>query len=123
MKIVTFILENLDYLLMVIFAIVSVIASFFSFINKHKNKKSERFSGILRNLPEVLSIAESFFPNLGEKTGEHKRFTVMSYLESLCDMYNLPFDEDYWSSQIESILSSPQKHIKEVSNHETKKDS
>lgn len=121
--IITFIVDNLELLIAAIFAIVSFISSVLGIINKLKNKKSERLSELLRNLPEIISISETIFPNLGKKTGAQKQFAVLSYIESFCGLYNLPFDKDYWLSQIEAVLSAPQKkYIKEVSD-ETKKDS
>uniref|UniRef100_A0AAU8AYA1 Uncharacterized protein n=1 Tax=Dulem virus 135 TaxID=3145612 RepID=A0AAU8AYA1_9VIRU len=122
MEIVTFLLENLEYLVMSILAIVSIIASIVGFINKAKKKKSDMFGTLIQNLPELVSTVEALFPNVGRKMGSEKRFSVLSYLQSFCSQNGIPFDEEFWVSQIEAVLSSPQKKIKEVSCNETKKD-
>lgn len=106
-----------------ILAIMTLI-SFLGNISSYKKlKRSGRFSSLLESLPELLLTSEALFPNTGEKTGTQKRFSVLSYIENYCSLNNLPFDEDYWLAQIEAVLSTPQKKIKEVLQYETNKDS
>lgn len=123
MEIVTFLLENLQYLIMAFLVIVSSCSSIAGIVNKVKKSKSDKLSTLVQNLPELVSTAEALFPNVGKKTGSEKRFSVLSYLQSFCSQNGIPFDEEFWVSQIEAVLSSPQKKIKEVSYNETKKDS
>ncbi len=122
MEIVTFLLENLQYLIMAFLVIVSSCSSIAGIVNKVKKSKSDKLSILVQNLPELVSTVEALFPNVGKKTGSEKRFSVLSYLQSFCSQNGIPFDQEFWVSQIEAVLSSPQKKIEEVSCNETKKD-
>lgn len=123
MEIVRFLLDNQQYLIMAFLAIVSLCSSIVGIVNKLKKNKSDKFSTLVQNLPELVSTAEALFPNMGQKTGSEKRFSVLSYLQMFCSQNGIPYHEDFWLSQIEAVLSTPQKKIKEVSLYETKKDS
>lgn len=115
--------DNFQYIIMAFLSLVSLCSSISSFVNKHKKNKSVKLSSLVQNLPELVSTAEALFPNVGKKTGSEKRFSVLSYIQLFCSQNGIPFDEDFWSCQIEAVLSTPQKNIKEVSSYETKKDS
>ena len=114
--------DNLQYVIMVFLSLVSLCSSISGIVNKVKKNKSVKLSSLVQNLPDLVSTAEALFPNVGKKTGTEKRFSVLSYIKLFCSQNGIPFDEDFWSSQIEAVLSTPQKNIKEVSANETKKD-
>lgn len=120
---ISLIYDNLQYIIMAFLSLVSLCSSISGIVNKSKKNKSDKFSSLVQNLPELVSTAEALFPNVGKKTGSEKRFSVLSYLQLFCSQNGIPFDEDFWLSQIEAVLSTPQKNIKEVSSYETKKDS
>lgn len=119
---ISFIYDNLEYIIMAFLALVSYCSFVSAILNKIKKNKSDKFSSLVQNLPELISIAEALFPNLGKKTGSEKRFSVISYIQLFCSQNGIPFDEDFWIGQIEAVLSTPQKNIKEASSYETKKD-
>ena len=119
---ISLIYDNLKYIIMAFLAIVSFVSSMVGIVNKLKKNKSVKLSSLLKSLPELISTAETLFPNVGKKTGSEKRFSVLSYIELFCSQNSIPFDEDFWVGQIEAVLSTPQKNIKEVSSYETKKD-
>ena len=115
--------DNLQYVIMAFLALVSFCSSISGIVNKLKKNKSDKLRSLVQNLPELVSTAEILFPNVGQSTGSEKRFSVLSYLQLFCSQNGIPFDEDFWISQIEAVLSTPQKNIREVSANETKKDS
>ncbi len=117
------ILENIQYIAIVSLAIISLISSIAGIVNKFKKNKSDKLTSLIKVLPELVSTAEALYPNVGKKTGSEKRFSVLSYVQMLCAQSRIPFDKDFWLSQIEAVLSTPQKkYIKEVSDNETTKD-
>lgn len=113
-----------EYIIYFALSILALISIFFNIIFDKKVDKSKKLSYLLKCLPELLLTSETLFPNVGQKTGTQKRFSVLSYIEAFCSKNNLSYDEDYWVAQIEAVLSAPQKkYNKEVSTNETKKDS
>lgn len=120
---ISLIYDNLQYIVYVLLSIVSLVSTIVGIVNKFKKNKSDKLTSLIKVLPQLVSTAEALYPNVGKKTGSEKSFSVLSYLQMLCSQSHIPFDKDFWLSQIEAVLSTPQKkYIKEVSNHETKKD-
>lgn len=116
--------DNLQYIVYALLSIVSFISLIAGIVNKLKKNKSDKISSLIKVLPELVSTAEALYPNVGKKTGSEKRFSVLSYVQMLCSQSRIPFNKEFWISQIEAVLSTPQKKlIKEVSSNETKKDS
>lgn len=113
--------DNLQYIVYVLLSIVSLVSTIVGIVNKIKKNNSVKLASLVQSLPELVSTAEALFPNVGQKTGTEKLFSVLSYLKLFCSQNHIPYDEDFWISRIEAVLSTPQKkYIKEVSN-ETKK--
>ena len=124
MDLLRYITDYGEIIISFILAIMTLIFFLSNIFSCIKLRRSGRLSSLLESLPELLLTSEALFPNSGEKTGTQKRFSVLSYIENYCSINNLPFDEDYWLSQIEAVLSTPQKkYIREVSKNETYKDS
>lgn len=119
---ISLVYDNLQYVVYVLLSIISLVSTIVGIVNKIKKNKSDKLTSLIKVLPELVSTAEALYPNVGKKTGSEKRFSVLSYVQMLCSQSRIPFDKEFWVSQIEAVLSSPQKkYIKEVS-HETKKD-
>lgn len=114
--------DNLRYIIMFFLSLLSLFSFISGIVNKLKKNKSDKLRSLVQSLPELVSTAEALFPNIGQKTGTEKRFSVLSYIQLFCSQNGIPFDEDFWISQIEAVLSTPQKNIKEVSSYEKKKD-
>lgn len=124
MELYSYLINYVEYIISFSLAILALISFIFNIVYDKKIDKAKKLSYLLKSLPDLLLTSETLFPNVGQKTGTQKRFSVLSYIEAFCSKNNLSYDEDYWLSQIEAVLSTPQKkYIKEVSQNETNKDS
>lgn len=117
----TFISEYGEFIIVVLALVSSLIGFIIACIKARKNGKSVSLFTLLSKIPTYVSEAEKLFPSTGNvKAGLLRKTYVLTKLRTDCCDEGIKYDEALFSSEIESVLSTPQKKTIEEVNHETK---
>lgn len=90
----------------VIIAAVGLVSAVIQTIRAQKKQGSIKLAKIVQKLPELINEAEE---TLGSGTGPAKIQYVLNKCHIKCLQSNIEFDEQGLTTEIENILSTPQK--------------
>lgn len=113
MDILTNNIENIIYITIVIISLLGFIISVIKAIKNSKNLSLLETISEIENLAitkiseieKLYSRASNVLNSIGVKTGDIKKENVMSYIKTICSKNKIEFDEEYWSVQIEKLVS------------------
>ena len=100
---------ELRELLLIVSTAVSIggiVYSFIATILKSKKSKSVKLAKILQVLPAYIQEAEAIF---GAKTGVAKLAYVLNKVNMDCIKDRVDFNAEEWTTEVEDILTTPQK--------------
>ena len=96
-----FLMNNYETIISCVFALFSFIIGIISAV---RSKRSKAAVYIISQIPELCSEIESLFPN---GFGSVKFGFVIRQIEKLCSLYGVSFDRQFYTEQVERVLSAP----------------